>query len=143
MIEEAIFTILTNDADVSPEIVNRVYPLRAAENSVTPYIVYQQVSEVDIESFDADNENFEARFQFEVVGVANRDAGANSSRGYKEGKTIGRLSRDAFRDYTGTGMFGDICIWDIEPEGLRDGYDVNTEEPSVVFDVIFKAARTA
>ena len=66
MVEVNLYTHLTNTPGITDLVDGRIYPLLAPENCKTPFIVYQNISDVDQTSFQGDNYANKTRFQLDI-----------------------------------------------------------------------------
>ncbi len=64
MIYDALYSILTADSDVTDLVSTRVYPDQAPQKSESPYIVFQKISGVPVDSHDGGSGLVFRRFQF-------------------------------------------------------------------------------
>ncbi len=81
-VEQTLFSVLTNDATVAGLVVDRVRPVEAAQGEVLPYVVYELVSSVPIESPDTGQETNESVIDVACYGTdyANSKAVAKAVR---------------------------------------------------------------
>lgn len=68
MIEEAIFSLLSNDATLKAAVVNRVYNVIAPESPVMPFITFSRVSGSKDISHKGSTDVTEALYQISIYG---------------------------------------------------------------------------
>lgn len=68
MIETDIYLHLTNDENIISLVGDRIFPMIAPTGTVTPYITYQMISDVDLTSVQGENYGNKTRFQIDIFG---------------------------------------------------------------------------
>lgn len=66
MIEQDLYSHLANDVEVKALVGNRIYPLLAPTGVQTPYITFQNISNVDLTSYQGENYASKVRFQIDI-----------------------------------------------------------------------------
>lgn len=123
-IEEALFTRLSTFAGITALLSTRIFPLRAPDQLVVPFIVYQKITGNREQSHTGSSNLANPRFQVSCWGST-----------YASAKAVSRqvvLALDAFKGVV-SGV--DIQFSDIESE--VDTFDEDTKLYRVLLDVIF------
>lgn len=105
MIELDLYTHLSSDIDLSHLVEDRIYPLKAKDGVVTPYITYSIVSNIDITSLQGDNYANKTRVQLDIFSKSYSEVkavlGAVKSSMYKYKTQVHNFSsRDLFEEDT-------------------------------------------
>ncbi|MDS1371031.1 DUF3168 domain-containing protein [Aliarcobacter butzleri] len=66
MIEIELYNHLSTNEDVSKLVQDRIFPLIAPTGTKTPYITYQNISDVDLTSVQGENYAQKTRFQIDI-----------------------------------------------------------------------------
>lgn len=66
MVEVELNEHLLNIEEITSFVEDRIYPLTAPENSETPYITYQNISDNDLTDYEGVNYANKTRFQIDV-----------------------------------------------------------------------------
>jgi hypothetical protein len=114
MIGKALYTILSTNNSVKTLVVDRIYPVVAAQDAALPYIVYNQISETP-------NANKERQKQIRTYRMQ-IDCYADT---YDSATTLALAVQLALSFYTGT--VGTTKIDIIVFENENDAYDTDTE----------------
>lgn len=81
-VEQTLFSVLTSDPTVAGMVVDRVRPIEAAQGETVPYVVYELVSSVPVESPETGTETNESVIDVACYGTdyANSKALAKAVR---------------------------------------------------------------
>ncbi len=79
IIEEALVEYLGDLTPITNLVASRIYPLRAPQGTLEPYIVYQRISTVRSHSHSGSSHHTRARMQFSIVTKTYADARAISA----------------------------------------------------------------
>lgn len=111
LIEEALPARLAAVGAVTALVGTRVYPLRAPQNAVRPFVVYQRISAPRVSAFGSDTGI--ARPRFQVTAWADTYAGA---------KAVATAVRQALQRYRGTILGVEIldCYVDTDQDLVDD-----------------------
>jgi hypothetical protein len=129
IIEEAIFSHLSNDPRLSIQVVGRIYPLKLPQDYSLPAITYQEIGGGQISRF-LGNSTQSPQFQFSVW-----------SDDYIEAKEITKLIRETLNGFSGV-MGGDsgVSIIACQFDSIQDIYDsdMNIYRVSIVFQIWYE-----
>jgi hypothetical protein len=114
MIEQSLYSALTNDSTVSALVSTRIYPVIAPQSAALPMIVYQRVSTVPVTSIDGDSGLDSVRMQVSCW-----------AKTYAETKSLAAAVRSAV-------MANLIGVTDSE----LDDYDAETRSFRVIIDFV-------
>lgn len=89
-IEEALFTELSGDSDISASVGTRIYPSIAPQNATTPFIIYSKIAETYDHAMSVDPNIKSPRYQISAY-----------STSYLEAKTVSKNVENLLRDYSG------------------------------------------
>lgn len=107
---KAIYSILSGDNNVTNEVGNRIFPVRAAQGASYPYIVYRFISDTP-SNFKQGKADFDqASLQVSVY-----------SKEYPKVCSISESIRDALERKSGT--FNGVDVSDISFDDLQDLFD--------------------
>lgn len=90
MIEDALFSRLSQDAPLTALINGRVYPLQAPQGVVSPYLVFLKVVEMASGTYCAQDPMVRDLFQFDSY-----------AKGFKQVLGIAKAVRDSLIDFRG------------------------------------------
>lgn len=97
-VEEAIWTLLQADANVTALISTRLYPVQMPQNPTYPNVVYSMVSDRGLDWLASDGGMQWSRYQFDCY-----------ARTYTQAKRLARTLRVALNHYSSTVGTIDIC----------------------------------
>lgn len=105
MIESDLYAHLSNDTDLSDLVGDNIYPIKAKDGVLTPYITYLIVSNIDITSLQGDNYENKTRVQLDIFSKSYSEvkeiSGAVKSSMYKfKYQIFDFTSRDLFEQDT-------------------------------------------
>lgn len=95
-VEQTLFSVLTTDPTVAGLVVDRVRPVEAAQGETVPYVVYELVASVPIESPETGQETNESVIDVACYGTD-----------YAEGKTLAKAVRAALINGLGASVIED------------------------------------
>jgi len=119
--EEAVRTILTDDANVAAQISTRMYPARLPQGVTLPAIVYQRVSAMRLNDLSGPSGFARPRVQLDLWAST-----------YSGVKTLARVVRQALDGYSG--VVDGFGVADAIIDSELDLYEPGVDDYRVVQD---------
>ena len=116
MIYDALYTILAAATDLTDLVSTRIYPDKAPQGVTAPYVVFQRISGVHLQSHQGSSGLTFPRFQFDAW-ASQRSAAEN----------IGNEIRLAIQGYSNQSPVSGTVIQAILAENDAGGYDDETQ----------------
>lgn len=102
MIQEGLFTVLTNDAGVSALVSSRVYPLGIPQNAVLPCIAYTVEEQEENSDYDGQGDFGEIEIQIDCW------AGSEPTE-YAVSLAVAKAVKAALKNYNG--LMGSVRVY--------------------------------
>jgi hypothetical protein len=127
--EQAIFSLLTNDAGVSAIVGTRVFPRGLPQNHTLPALVYQLISAPRELTHSGPETLVEARVQITAHATT-----------YAAAKTLQNAVQVASDGFTGTPA--SVTVQATRTEDGPDQYDPKTETEQAIIDILISYQET-
>lgn len=128
MIEEFIYSVLSESAELADYRGGGVYPYTAPKKTQGWHLTYAQVS---AQPKTSEPDSTTTRWQINIIPPA-----GFSSDSYRSGKTAAKIVQSLLEDFSG--VTGDVCIEKIEMDNQTDISDINTSTFFVAQDYLIK-----
>lgn len=123
MFEEALFSFLVADTDLTALVGQRIYPLLLPQQPTTPAISYQRISTTPLYALNGNQQLTKVRIQFDIFGATLADAKSVAEALHS------RL--DAYR-----GLMGSVQVGSVFRASEMDLYDPSVESFRVSTDYL-------
>ena len=126
VIEEAIYTYLSNHAGLTALVSTRIHPLIMPQSTVLPAVTFSKVSGPRVHAMQQDAGLAYPRFQVSCWGAT-----------YKSAKDVAAQVRAALQDFKGTmGGVGGVVVSGVFIQDENDLYEPGTQVYHIALDFV-------
>ncbi len=129
MIDEALYQMLSTDAQLANAVGSRIYPLMSPERPTYPLVVYQRMARTPVRAMRSDSALVGHAYQLTAW-----------SRSYTSSRDVGELVRNAVQDKSGT--FAGVDVQRVFVDDARAIFDPTSQAFGFIVEVTIWASAS-